>query len=903
MLAKLRIAPRWSVYVVLPLLVYLVVVLAVTWPLVTQLSTSIIGNSVADSDAVEHLRMIWWVKYALQHGLNPFYQSYFGYPSGFFSAIQWSQPLVYWPASLLSFILTPIASFNLWALVVLILNGITAYWLCLDVLGQTENPGESIPIILAALLGGLIFMIFPTVQGHLFASHVNVVSNYSLPILILCLYRIINGRGTRRIALLGAVAFWVLLLSNYTGLFALIIPLIVFGGGYVLVFKLRNLFNDQWRGIKQLAMVFGGGALLSIPFYAPLAADAFNPVQSAYLKLASAGWILYSADLLSFVSLSPFTPWTKPFAPAYSYNVLNANLIEGSAYLGIIAVGLAILAVIARRKSVGLWLTLALGSMVFALGPILKWKEQPVVYTLGLDKSNVVLPWALFQNLPLINLIRTPGRFNFMTGLALGLLAAYGLYIILHRLNRTAWRVVLCGVLMIGVMAEYQVKFPFGVFSRAEPDYFYQLANRADMRAVFDVPYMNTTKDALYEQMAHQKPIPAGYYARLTQADITQLMLLSDVARGLAWTADSNTTTFPGQALTADDVRSVLKAHGIDVLVYHWNLLDKATTLPWATATFGPPTYQDGDIAVFEVPAPAAPSERLVVTHQWQYLWPYSEPGEGWYPDVEDRLRKVGQAPDSLWLKGGARLLAYTPNRVLQRFTFTLDPLFRAHTISFNLDGHPLYDGTIGPAPTTLDFWAVLQPGVHTLAFTVNDGCTPLPVPPACLQNGITPTTADNACTAPGVCLSANLTRLQIDQSSAPFQTANVQLGEGMRLQGFQFTTPLKRGQNLIVATDWLAAQRLPGDYHLFIHVLDQNGTPIAQFDGIPGNGLYPTTKWSAPQQWSEVTALPIPDNAPAGTYEVYAGWYAYPNLARLSVSSGKRAADGLVYLGTVDIR
>src|SRR5581483_7343468 len=64
------------------------------------------------SDTVEHLRMIWWTKYALQHGLNPFYQSLFGYPDGFFSSVQWAQPLVYWPPALLSFVFNPTASFN-----------------------------------------------------------------------------------------------------------------------------------------------------------------------------------------------------------------------------------------------------------------------------------------------------------------------------------------------------------------------------------------------------------------------------------------------------------------------------------------------------------------------------------------------------------------------------------------------------------------------------------------------------------------------------------------------------------------------------------------------------------------------------------------------------------------------
>src|SRR5262245_8910080 len=183
----------WS-YVALPVIIYAIIVSAVTWPLVTQLSTHVISTSVAVTDDVEHLRMIWWVNYALRNGLNPFYQSLFGYPDGFLSIIQWAQPLVYWPAALLSFVVNVEAAFNLWTLIVLVLNGLTAYWLCLDLLDPGRHP--SVPITAAALFGGTVFMIFPALQGHLLWGQLNIVSNYGLPIAALCLNRILSGRGS-----------------------------------------------------------------------------------------------------------------------------------------------------------------------------------------------------------------------------------------------------------------------------------------------------------------------------------------------------------------------------------------------------------------------------------------------------------------------------------------------------------------------------------------------------------------------------------------------------------------------------------------------------------------------------------------------------------------------------------
>ena len=80
MLRKLLIA------FVLPVVIYAGVALFVTYPLVTQLSTDVIGTQFTDS--FEFVRGGWWGAYALQHHLSPFYQSMYAYPNGFFSTVQ-----------------------------------------------------------------------------------------------------------------------------------------------------------------------------------------------------------------------------------------------------------------------------------------------------------------------------------------------------------------------------------------------------------------------------------------------------------------------------------------------------------------------------------------------------------------------------------------------------------------------------------------------------------------------------------------------------------------------------------------------------------------------------------------------------------------------------------------------
>src|SRR5258707_7200935 len=144
----------------------------ITWPLAANFSTHYAGPETADS--VEYARLGWWAKYALQHGLNPFYQSLFGYPQGFFSATQWSQPLIYWPIALLNFVLNPIASFNLWLLLEMVLSGWAAYWLCREIVSESAHRTS------AALFGGLIFITFAAVQGPHGARHIDSLSKYAL---------------------------------------------------------------------------------------------------------------------------------------------------------------------------------------------------------------------------------------------------------------------------------------------------------------------------------------------------------------------------------------------------------------------------------------------------------------------------------------------------------------------------------------------------------------------------------------------------------------------------------------------------------------------------------------------------------------------------------------------------
>lgn len=872
--AWLRIG--WSV-IGLPMVIYMLAAVFITWPLITQLSSHVAGAGYGDG--FEYIRLGWWAKYALQHGLNPFYQSLFGYPQGFSSAVQLAQPLIYWPITLLSYVVDLVAAFNLWLLLEAILSGLTAYWLCLAILDQPDNTSAR----LAAIFGGLIFMAFPAAQGHLSAGHVNPLANYALPIIGLALYRMVEGRGNIRIAVLGAVALWIAALGNFTFPIFTLLPLILFGGGYWFIARRKQLFKRIT--LQYLILMFGGGLALSLPFYLPLLTELSASDRPVYLQ--ETGWVRYSTDPLGFIAPSPFTPWTRSVAPTYSRAVLGTNSIEGTAYLGIVATVLAGIAVIRRRRAAVLWLIVALGCMLFSLGPLLKWQDQPLTYTLGNYSSHIVLPWALFQNLPLIDVTRTPGRFNITTGLALGVLAALGLNVVLSIVPRRSWRIALWIILISATLAEYQLFFPFLTTPAALPSYFNDLAQRDDVRATFDVPWddLLAQKAALYQQTAHHKPLLAGYVSRFTPVDQAKLALLSDIATSKAFLAP----------LTSDQARTVLKANGVDVLVYHWGLLDKTAILHWASAAFGPPAYQDDQTAIFNVPSPEHPSDEIALTRS----------SSGWWQPSQST------SSDPLWLSGTAGMSSdsiiylYTSKSIDQQWTFQVTPLIKSRTLRLTVDGQFDRAWLINPPTQTVDLWLQLAPGFHSLRFNSSDGCVPVPIAPMCILNP----TAGQQCQLPDnvhdLCVGMAFTVVQSREAGAmAFQEHRIQLSNGMLMQGFRVPGEVQAGTVLPVQTEWQASEKLPGDYHFFVHLIDLTGRQVAQSDGIPGDGTYPTLDWLMPQAWIVNVGLPLPADLPPGMYSLYAGWYRFPDLTRLGVEgSSPGAKDGLVFLRDVTIR
>lgn len=114
-----------------------------------------------------------------------------------------------------------------------------------------------------------------------------------------------------------------------------------------------------------------------------------------------------------------------------------------------------------------------------------------------------------------------------------------------------------------------------------------------------------------------------------------------------------------------------------------------------------------------------------------------------------------------------------------------------------------------------------------------------------------------------------------------------------IHLAAAEFEPVWQSGQTQPITLRWYAAETVPADYTVFLHLRDDTNQLIAQADGPPLDGWYPTSWWQAGERVTDTHIFLVPDDIPPGTYHLVAGLY--------DPMSGGRLGDEQ-RLGTVEI-
>jgi len=129
-------------------------------------------------------------------------------------------------------------------------------------------------------------------------------------------------------------------------------------------------------------------------------------------------------------------------------------------------------------------------------------------------------------------------------------------------------------------------------------------------------------------------------------------------------------------------------------------------------------------------------------------------------------------------------------------------------------------------------------------------------------------------------------------------------LSSGVRVARLAASLTACLGKTIEIPLQWLGGDALGDNLTAFVHVRDGQGKTIAQTDGPPRNGLYPTSVWGHNEVIPDPRSLPLPAALSAGNYAIVVGLYAPQSGARLPVSpSAYRTADGGVQIGELQIK
>ncbi len=89
-----------------------------------------------------------------------------------------------------------------------------------------------------------------------------------------------------------------------------------------------------------------------------------------------------------------------------------------------------------------------------------------------------------------------------------------------------------------------------------------------------------------------------------------------------------------------------------------------------------------------------------------------------------------------------------------------------------------------------------------------------------------------------------------------------------------EFAPIWQSGEEASLQLSWAVPAHLEKDYQVFVHLRDDNGDTLAQGDGPPLAGWYPTSQWTPKEIVVDERIFLVPEDLPAGQYTLITGFY-----------------------------
>jgi hypothetical protein len=559
------------------IVLFLVLTLIVTYPLIFQLTSHI----PACCDTWLYYWYMWWTKKALL-GLHfdQFYTDFIYYPigaklsfEGLYNSIVGA---ALWP------ILGGVLSFNLLFLSTYVLGALGVYLLVLRLTSDWK----------AGIVAGVIFVFFPLRNEYI--DFLNISTIQWIPFLALWFIKMMDEPTIKK-ALVTALFFLLVVLSS--GYFAISS---IFMLAVIFLWNVRKILNKDFAQAFSVFLV--ASLALVLPFVYPSLRESLSDdpmLRNSYLAPN------FSADLISFVVPASGNPLHAEHR--HIYHLFKTNITEWDSYLGIITIALMLLGAFkVEVRKTGMWIVMFFLFVIISLGPHLQ--------ILGKQFDDTRLPFYYLQELPVIESMRSPKRFLVTAMLAASVLASFGAHYLLSRKVADRWPSLVLMMGLVGLIITDYWGWPRNLITSdvSYPPFFEEIALEESNIVILHIPIANIVNtQPLYYQTIHEKKMIGGYVERpLPEAVehieqnkfLAGINLLGRFQEKKEIMAEEEQDAF--KLFTQyPELKYVIY---MKKLFFHPDMRIFAVYRPWLERHFGAPVYEDGLVAVYRVITPFA---------------------------------------------------------------------------------------------------------------------------------------------------------------------------------------------------------------------------------------------------------------------------------------------------------
>ncbi len=587
---------------------YLVIALVMFWNITLNIATAVVNGG---GDVYQSLWNLWWTPFSLfvLHQ-SPYITNYLFYPVGANLVTQTMTPLagiISWPLQAVSLAF----AYNVLFFTSFLLGGVFMYMLAKYI---TRNK-------YAAFIAGLIFAFSPMhiAQGY---SHLQWTITEFIPLFTLFFLLALRGENRRRLyAVLAGICFCLLTFAGDIEQGMIMVVFAVVSLILLVIVERKDVLSK--KSLTNMVIIAIVAFVVSLPFLVLILPNVTSGALSNANYLTDVPHnMLYSATLSNFLVPSYYNgifhnleieSVNQSYGLVYNNTMYSADPTEKVAYLGYVALALAVLGIVfeikKNRASTIYWVAIGVIFVLFALGPYIQLT--------GTISTGIPTLYSLYKAVPLFNIVREPGRFDVIVTMALAVLAALGikhLHDLKPHINKNM--LLYTAVLAILILIEYNGMPLSSTFANqlsvgaTIPKGYYTMAGVPGNFSVLTLPALpNQYTGYLYPAVgmfyatATGRPMIGGDATRMntTQEYSLENVPLIDIAnyvqtgQGLIfpYPVQENYSVLTGLWLTE------YKTGFVSVDKNAYTPQEYSLLISYMESSMGNPLYQDGNVTVF----------------------------------------------------------------------------------------------------------------------------------------------------------------------------------------------------------------------------------------------------------------------------------------------------------------